>query len=70
MPNLKSIIVERVEDHNFHDIKITSFTGIRPKDKEICEDLPGQNLIEYYSSENFSVEGQDYSINLYEIQVK
>lgn len=65
VPNLRAMIVDKAQVHNMHDIKISSFTGIRPEDRVLLEGLDDENKIEYFKSENFDVLDDEYSIKLF-----
>lgn len=64
IPNLKETIVKRVKDNQIHDLRVHSYAGIREKDREIIDKIPGSNQVEYMSQEVFDVKDKEYSINL------
>lgn len=64
IPNLKETIVKRVKDNHIHDLRVHSYAGIREKDEEIINKLPGSNQVEYMSQEVFDVKDEEYSIKL------
>lgn len=64
VPNLKKLIVDRAESHNMHDFRLTSYTGIREKDKEIIDSIPGLKDVEYISEDSFPVTDSDYTIKI------
>lgn len=66
VPNMRAMIENRVNDHNFHDVKVSSYAGLREKDRDILNNLDGDNIIEYRSSEIFSVKDENYDINVFQ----
>lgn len=65
VPNMKAMLVDRVESHNFHDLKVSSYTGIREEDKKILESFE-KTKVEYRSNEIFNLKDQNYSVNIYQ----
>ena len=65
VPNLKKAIIDKSQDHKMHDIKISSFTGIREKDREIIESIPDSNYVEYGERNVFNVKDDEYSVMIY-----
>lgn len=64
VPNMRSMIVGRIEDHKLHDLRISSFTGIRDQDVDIIKGLDGLDYVEYTSNSVYNLKDYDYSISL------
>ncbi|WP_282926329.1 FtsX-like permease family protein [Helcococcus kunzii] len=65
VPNLKKVILDKAKDHKMHDIKVSSYTGIRDKDKEIIKNIPGYSNAEYVEKNIFNVKEEEYSVMLF-----
>lgn len=64
LPNMKASLVNRLRDHNIHDIRIRSYAGIRPDDLKIINDLAGDKRVEFAKEETFKVNDKDFTLSL------
>lgn len=64
VPNMRSMIIDRVQDHKLHDVRISSYTGIRDGDVDIINSLEDLDHVEYVSDAAYNLQDYDYSISL------
>lgn len=64
LPNMKASLVNRLKDHNIHDVRIRSYAGIRSDDLKIIKNLPGDKKIEFASEETFKVDNDDFTLSI------
>lgn len=65
VPNLKKVILDKAKDYKMHDIKVSSYTGLREKDKQIIKSIQGFNNVEYVEKNVFNVKDEEYSVMLF-----
>ena len=65
VPNLRKMIVSRIQEHRMYDVRISSYTGIRDDDVSLLKSLDGNNKIEYVKTDTFNLVDGEYSIKFY-----
>ena len=64
-PNLKNSLQKRVNDHNMHNVKVLTYSGLRKKDKDILRNDKDIENIEYYFNKVLPIENNQDKIALY-----
>lgn len=67
VPNLRDLILNRIQQHQPHDIKISSYTGLRDKDIDLINQETDYDLIEYGYTKEVNQKDLENSFRLFSL---